>query len=307
LNTVLSYFFYILSGYLSGKSLEVIRKTSGDYIRDLIKRKQKFMLNVACLVYYQSIALADGLEADPTKVTDDFDDSLPSWQEIMSRRGLHSDLAIACNIHEIMRVLLFRQTSEMKDIPDVLNLVIEERSPLRPILLIGIFCEGLVSFNMARRTNDGKWRCKGEAALARMKHWSQYSQWNFLNKALLLEAEKMYLLGDFEEASKTYQEAIVLSNKHKFIHEEAIACELKGHFCFQTHNHRDALGYFVHSVRCYEKWGAKAVAKRVSHFVQNNFDSSALFQWPTKYTMSFDFSSADRDGTGIKKRIGEHD
>ncbi len=180
----------------------------------------------------------------------------------------------------------------MSDIPDVLNLVLERRAPLRPLLLMGIFYEGLVSFYMARRSNDDKWRSKGEAALLSMTHWSQYCRWNFLNKALLLEAEKMFSLGDLERTSKSYNDAIVLSRKHKFMHEEAVASELTGHFYYERNNHHEALGYFAHSVRCYEEWGAKAVADRVERFVQDNFDSSALFQWPANCTISLDFASS---------------
>ena len=218
----------------------------------------------------------------------------------MRVRGPHTDLNIACNIHQTMRVFLFRHTNEMEDIPDILNFALERRALPQPVLLVGIFHEGLVSFHMARQSNNIKWRSKGEDSLERMIYWSQFCQWNFLNKALLLEAEKMYFMGDFERASKLYDEAIATSHSHKFIHEEAIASELAGHFYYERKGFQEeALGFFAHSVRCYEEWGAKAVASRVEKFVRNSFASSDLLRWPAHYTISLDFSSVVQE----KKRI----
>ena len=291
LNSSISYMFSIRTDYLSGKNLAANRKASGDFIKDLLRRKQQFLLNGACLFHYQSVAFIDGLEADPRVAVDGV--ISPTWEDLMQLRGPQQDLAIiVCNIHQTMRVFLFRHTNEMEDIPDILNFALERRALPQPVLLVGIFHEGLVSFHMARQSNDIKWRSKGEDSLERMTYWSQFYQWNFLNKALLLEAEKMFSLGDLERASKSYNDAIVLSRKHKFMHEEAVASELTGHFYYERNNHHEALGYFAHSVRCYEEWGAKAVADRVERFVQDNFDSSALFQWPANCTISLDFASS---------------
>ena len=146
----------MLTGYLSGTNLSIIRHSSGDFIRDLLRRKQQFLRNSTCLFHYQSVAFIDGLEADPTAVADGFDDSLPSWEEFILEKG-SPDHTMQCNIHQLMRLLLFRQLNEVDDIPVVLNLALEKQSPLRPILMIGIFYEGLVSFYMARRTMEKKW------------------------------------------------------------------------------------------------------------------------------------------------------
>jgi predicted ATPase len=302
LNSTLGYYFHMLNGYLSGTNLSIIRHSSGDFIRDLLRRKLPFLRNPTCLFHYQSVAFIDGLEADPTAVADGFDDSLPSWEEFMLEKG-PPDHTMECNTYQLMRLLLFRQLNEVDDIPGVLNLALEHDSPLRPMLLIGTFYEGLVSFYMARRTMEKKWQKKGGMALASMTHWSQYSQWNFLNKALLLEAEMRYFLGDFEQATKLYNDAVVTSHNHRFTNEEAIASELAALSYFERKSYHEALGFFAHSVRCYEEWGASAVAKRVVSFVQSNFDPSALFQWPTNYTISLGFALLDQEET--RKRTSE--
>jgi len=46
---------------------------------------------------------------------------------------------------------------------------------------------------------------------------------NFANKKLLLEAEREYAVGNFDQADALYLKAIASSKEHRFIHEEAIS------------------------------------------------------------------------------------
>ena len=78
---------------------------------------------------------------------------------------------------------------------------------------------------------------KGETVLAKMKLLSQHSSWNWENKMLLLEAEKMHTLGDFDGAASFYERSIQSAREHKFIHEEAIASELAGLFYLERGLH----------------------------------------------------------------------
>ena len=52
---------------------------------------------------------------------------------------------------------------------------------------------------------DGKGR---DGVLEKMKLWSQHSSWNWENKMMLLEAEKMHTLGDFNSAASFYERSI---------------------------------------------------------------------------------------------------
>ena len=99
-----------------------------------------------------------------------------------------------------MRAFLFCQLNEKSLDINVLGTIAEEKHPLRPGTLLGIFFEGLVCFQLARQSNNderSEWmEEKGETVLEKMKLWSQHSTWNFENKMLLLEAEQMHTLGD---------------------------------------------------------------------------------------------------------------
>ena len=89
---------------------------------------------------------------------------------------------------------------------------------------------------------------------------------------VLLEAEKMYTMGNFDQAALLYERAIRLSHEHKFINDEAIASELAGiFFCERGLNDMKAEALLLHSVQSYKTWGALAVARRVETYIANKY------------------------------------
>ena len=88
---------------------------------------------------------------------------------------------------------------------------------------------------------------------------------------VLLEAEKLYTMGNIDQASLFYERAIRLAHEHKFVNDEAIASELAGMFFFERELHEKTKTLLLHSVQCYKTWGALAVAKRVETFVTNKY------------------------------------
>ena len=102
----------------------------------------------------------------------------------------------------------------MIDIVDILSDILENKHQLRPNLLFGIFFEGLASFLLARQTTRdserSRWIEKGEKVLTKIRYWSEHSSWNWEDKMVLLEAEKMYTMGNFDQAALLYEKAIRL-------------------------------------------------------------------------------------------------
>eukprot|EP00581_Thalassiosira_minuscula_P027952 CAMPEP_0183753736 /NCGR_PEP_ID=MMETSP0739-20130205/3132_1 /TAXON_ID=385413 /ORGANISM="Thalassiosira miniscula, Strain CCMP1093" /LENGTH=176 /DNA_ID=CAMNT_0025990281 /DNA_START=423 /DNA_END=953 /DNA_ORIENTATION=- len=112
-----------------------------------------------------------------------------------------------------------------------------------------------------------------ESVLARMRVYNEHSTWNFENKMLLLEAERMYVLGHLDHAEYFYTQSILSAHKHKFIHEEAIASDLLGEFLYERGIVEKSKSVLLHSIKCYKKWGAFAVARRVEASIQSKFSS----------------------------------
>jgi hypothetical protein len=169
---------------------------------------------------------------------------------------------------------------------------------LRGFWLFGIFFEGLASFLLARQTTRDserlRWIEKGENVLTKMKYWSEHSSWNWESKMVLLEAEKMYTVGSYEQASLFYDRAIRVAHDHKFINDEAIVSELAGVFFCERKLHAKAEAILLHSVQCYKTWGALAVARRVETFVTNKYGSGCMQQrqqWPSAEILADIFAS----------------
>ncbi|KAL7550813.1 hypothetical protein ACHAWF_015589 [Thalassiosira exigua] len=183
-------------------------------------------------------------------------------------------VTLVIRIHRLVRAFLFHQPVDMALNIGVSELMTGMRHSRRPLNVIGIFFEGISSFLLARETNEAsKWLERGEAVLAELKSWSDQSSWNWQNKLMLLEAEKMHTLGNFERASSHYESAIRSARQHRFLQEEAISCELAGIFFDRRGGHKKTTQLLLHSVRCYDEWGATAVATCVQSFVATKYGS----------------------------------
>merc|ERR1712194_364374 len=220
-----------------------------------------------------------------SRLRDKFVDGLPGMREIMEgteevvEKGGKLDTTVSLlfkNFH-VQRAFLFRQFGDISfGNNNLSNIISKEKHQLRPILLLGIFFEGLASFQLARRTSDEtktKWIGKGVSALVKMQCWTNHCQWNFENKMLLLEAEKMYTLGQFDQAEELYTRSIRSAHDHKFIHEVAIASEIAGDLFYERRVLSKSVALYKYSIKCYKEWGALAVARRVESDVQRKFGS----------------------------------
>jgi hypothetical protein len=179
--------------------------------------------------------------------------------------------------------------------------VAESSHLLTPYFIMGYFFEGLASFQLARLDNkSANWIEQGRSSLERLRHWSEYSSWNRENRLLLLEAEDMYTEGLFVLAESLYDSAIRSAHEHKFIHEEAIACELAGTFYHERRFHQTSYPYFLLSIERYKQWGAFAVARRVQTYVKVNFrnmDIDQLVSAGSNAETSLEYLFASRHGS----------
>ncbi|KAL7480034.1 hypothetical protein ACHAW6_005741, partial [Cyclotella cf. meneghiniana] len=141
---------------------------------------------------------------------------------------------------------------------------------------------GLVAFQLYRKTRDSMWLEMGRKCKSDMKLWAeQGSLWNFQHKFLLLEAEEQYSTASFEDAKASYINAILSAKSHKFVNDEALACELAAKFYLETGNLSSSLECFRLAHEKYHEWGAVAKANILFTLVNNTFgnalDEKTLF------------------------------
>lgn len=132
-------------------------------------------------------------------------------------------------------------------------------------VLVSEFIDGLIGFFFARkrREDEEKWTKVGLDVIKSFRKWVTYSQWNFLNKLHLLEAEYYFLRGDDERAVVSYMSSIVAAKEHRFIHEEGLAEEKFATYFLNKSMHDDAINHFHNAKKCYEAWGAHALVRRI--------------------------------------------
>ena len=80
----------------------------------------------------------------------------------------------------------------------------------------------------------------------------------------LLQAEYNYSLGKVSRTRQLYSMAIDLSNKHRFTHEEAIACELSSGFHTKMKGRAGSDELIKRAYKCYKQWGADAKANMLA-------------------------------------------
>eukprot|EP00584_Thalassiosira_punctigera_P026025 CAMPEP_0172580146 /NCGR_PEP_ID=MMETSP1067-20121228/139611_1 /TAXON_ID=265564 ORGANISM="Thalassiosira punctigera, Strain Tpunct2005C2" /NCGR_SAMPLE_ID=MMETSP1067 /ASSEMBLY_ACC=CAM_ASM_000444 /LENGTH=186 /DNA_ID=CAMNT_0013372883 /DNA_START=496 /DNA_END=1053 /DNA_ORIENTATION=+ len=131
-----------------------------------------------------------------------------------------------------------------------------------------IVCEGIAYLNLARETEQStKWKKLGEKAVALMSRLEFMSKWNFESKLQLLQAELHYVEGDLQSAEATYKASILSAHNHKFMHEEALACELYGIFCIENQMFEKGCKQLYLALEMYQQWGAIRKAKEVQLYI----------------------------------------
>jgi len=135
---------------------------------------------------------------------------------------------------------------------------------LRITDIIHIVFWGLSSLILSRRRNEKELITEGEEAHRKMEFWAKNgSKWNAENKAFLLEAEINFAKGNTAKATTAYEKAIESAHDHKFINEEALACELFGIFCIEEGNLYKGNELLEKARELYEMWGAKKKARSI--------------------------------------------
>ncbi|KAL3780004.1 hypothetical protein ACHAW5_008325 [Stephanodiscus triporus] len=117
--------------------------------------------------------------------------------------------------------------------------------------------EGMNSFQLMKRTSNGKLRSIQRNATFVLKNMALLSSWNFTNKVHLLEAEQFSRQNHNSEAQASYAAAINSARSSGFIHEQGLACELAGHHHKKIDDLRSAWSFFDQAKRCYTEWGSQ--------------------------------------------------
>eukprot|EP00584_Thalassiosira_punctigera_P013727 CAMPEP_0172549094 /NCGR_PEP_ID=MMETSP1067-20121228/18259_1 /TAXON_ID=265564 ORGANISM="Thalassiosira punctigera, Strain Tpunct2005C2" /NCGR_SAMPLE_ID=MMETSP1067 /ASSEMBLY_ACC=CAM_ASM_000444 /LENGTH=299 /DNA_ID=CAMNT_0013336419 /DNA_START=131 /DNA_END=1030 /DNA_ORIENTATION=- len=287
--------------YFVGSPLVEVRKESRDYI--LAIRKLGFGIDQPCILHLQVCSFADGMHV----LGADSIDGVPGMKEALGNAMKKNDMGalFAHKIFSLTRALLFRQLEEDSLEVDVSDIVFAKNIPLKPLLVVGIFIDALISFEFARQSSGDseKWMAKGEASLIKMRCLSERCPWNFEHKKLLLEAEMMDNTKRYDRAEFFYERSMRSAREHKFLHEEAVASELAARFFYRRGSSRKSRSFFAHAAKCFREWGATAVANRIESEIRHIFGPDLIQLGPIDDALSSVF--APIEGSSKKRQDRE--
>ena len=136
---------------------------------------------------------------------------------------------------------------------------------------IDTFVDGLIGFFQARKycENERTWAKIGQDAISSLRKWALGSEYNFINKLYLLEAEgAFYAKEDDACVMKYYNGAISAARDHHFVHEHGLAEEKAATFLLHRKKYNDAMTHFKNAKKCYEAWGADRLVKRIGDAIE---------------------------------------
>ena len=204
----------------------------------------------------------------------------PVWEGIRSFEENDNNLAKAFEMKDfgiaerivvitIMTNFIFRKHEKAENMIRQYQEFFEMRESERPLNVVyRKFFSGLVAFNSLRENQDqAYWMSIGMSAIEKMEAWTKECVWNFQNKLHLLQAEYQFYIGDFDKAADEYKMAISSAKKHRFVHEEAIACELAGYFYLKLGKKVFSDSLLKQAYECYRSWGAEAKASALLHLL----------------------------------------
>lgn len=162
--------------------------------------------------------------------------------------------------------------------------------------IVQTLISGLAAFHLYRETHHSIWAERASNRKAEMKLWAeQGSSWNFKQKFLLMQAEEHYSNGNIDSARECYEHAIEYAKLHKFINDEALACELAANFYFETGDLIASMEHFKLAHEKYIHWGALAKAEKLFAYTKEKL---AILGYTTTSLFSInadmpDFQSSD--------------
>ena len=207
--------------------------------------------------------------------------ALPPLDDIVNNDELRAKMKIMDKAAQIdlenFLMLEITHSFLMRDMNKALMIVhlIEEHITKKPLVfnyvIVDLFV-GLTACYFARETGKSQSISARESEVKSrisqalktcnsLKWMIGHSKWNFENKYLLLQAECHYTQGEMEKAAASYKASIESAKKHKFINEQALACELAGYFYKDRGDKTTAMDMFKQAHVAYVQWGASGKAK----------------------------------------------
>jgi len=241
--------------FLLGRNLTWLEKEMSLYHK-AIRKTNNLMALGWHEIFYQTVLNLLGKSADPVLLVGDVYNeraSLPQNLEARSR----STLGIAY-LNKLILCYLFEDYDQGLQNADTGETYLNE---LAAMVLFPTFhfYDSLVRLAVFRSASENERRRlleKVEANQKKMALWKHHAPMNYLHKYLLVEGERLRVLGRDMEAIEHYDRAAIEARHQGYLNEEALAYELAAKFWLEKNKDAIASLYLKRARECYDRWGA---------------------------------------------------
>uniref|UniRef100_A0A7S4N4G3 Orc1-like AAA ATPase domain-containing protein n=1 Tax=Odontella aurita TaxID=265563 RepID=A0A7S4N4G3_9STRA len=256
--------YYQGTSLASGKPLGALFSEMNGYANQMLELNQHLIYTLNRPLRQFALNLL-GKSADPVKLVGEVMDE-GAMLDLAEEKG-SATLSSVVYLYRMWLEFLFGQYEHAAETAEK-NKDVEKNNMGR----FGNVCNhffyyGLTAIVLARKQGRSAWEGAINTTMGKMSKWAKSAPWNCDHKLELMIAEYSYLENNLMAAAKAYDSAIASANKHRFVHEEALALERAGIFYLETGNHSTASGYFARAHACYLQWEAHSKAAHVERYM----------------------------------------
>jgi tetratricopeptide (TPR) repeat protein len=205
------------------------------------------------LVFWQSALNLMGLSENTTLLQGK---ALLDPEEFLNRRD-NPFLVVTIQTQQSRLYVIFGEHGKGADLSITNGYDWPKLAPGNPTIPTALFCGGISSFEMARKTKKQKFKKHAKKIHSTIKSWVKKGNPNVIHYDRLLDAERAALDGKSNAALKHYQSAVSLAARGGFVHDAALANERYAEYLLHDMSDRqEAIFYFEEAIKFYSEWGA---------------------------------------------------
>ncbi|MBI5572677.1 MAG: AAA family ATPase [Desulfomonile tiedjei] len=249
--------FFCTQGYAAGRELAELDLAMTKYSHAIEKLKQetpRYLLQL----YHQGVLNLMGRSERVCRLVGEAYDE----EKVLPLLFKANERAIICatHMHKLILCYLFQEHSSAVDNAEIVAEYLDgaQGTVLFPL---AAYYDSLARLAMYREVAGHERKfilSRVKANQKRLEKWSLHAPMNYLNKFVLVEAERNRVLGNVLAAEEGYDRAIALAKEHQFMGEEAQANELAARFYLERGNTTVAVAMMLEARYCYLRWGALA-------------------------------------------------
>eukprot|EP00957_Ditylum_brightwellii_P205436 15343880-Ditylum_brightwellii.AAC.1 len=219
---------YCSHAYQCGKELEKVEKEMKNYCGMMQEYKQVSSWKFVQVLRQVTLNLM-GRSKDSMVLTGDAMDQEVILNDAIERE--HWTIALMIYHHGSFLCYFFGNSELASQLAERAQIIMDKTLCSATFLVCNhAFLQGLISFELSRKTGEAKWKSIAKESIEKMEKWAKYVPSSCQHKLALLKAEYAFFLGQDTNAAKYFEMATEGSGKNGFIQDQALSYERAGIF-----------------------------------------------------------------------------